>query len=207
MKKLFTILLVSCFAINTTFAQVEGQGTVILGATTELGGTAWSMVAMEPTVGYFFTDQFALGLKLGLSNTKDEDELGSGSSTWTETTTINSLTMGPWMRFYTNDIFFISAGIAMTSGSNKEETDDKDYSGWYNSDGDLVSKKESTSFGLNIDAGAGASILWGDHIAFEPMVVLNYGTSSEQQWDQDKEKGPRTINLGFKIGVCVMLGN
>ncbi|MAU37192.1 MAG: hypothetical protein CMD14_07465 [Flavobacteriales bacterium] len=207
MKKLFTILLISCFAFNTSFAQVEGQGTVILGATTELGGTPWSLVTMEPTIGYFFTDQFALGMKFALANTKDETELGSGSTKWTETTTVNSLTMGPWMRFYTNDIFFINAGIAMTSGSNKEETDDKNYSGWVDSDGNLVSEKESTSFGLSIEAGAGASILWGDYIAFEPMVVFDYGTSSQQPWDEDKIKGPRTINLGFKIGVCVMLPN
>ena len=176
---------------------------MILGATIELGGTAWSMVAMEPTIGYFFTDQFALGMKFGLANTQNETDLGS----YTLTETTNSLTMGPWMRFYTNDIFFISAGIAMSSGSSKEETDDKNATGWYDSDGNLVSEMESTSFGLGIEAGAGASILWGDYIAFEPMVVFDYGTSSQQPWDQDKIKGPRTINLGFKIGVCVMLPN
>lgn len=202
MKKLFTILLVSCLAINTSFAQVEGQGTVILGATTEIGGTAWSMVAMEPTVGYFFTDQFALGLKLGLSNSQEESDQGS----YTITSTQNELVMGPWMRFYTNDIFFINAGIAMRTYSDKQKSDDSNY-GWVNSNGELKKEREDTEFGLTLDVGAGASILWGDHIAFEPMVVFDYGTSSKQDWDQDKEKGPRTISVGFKIGVCVMLGN
>lgn len=207
MKKLFTILLISCFAFNTSFAQVEGQGTVILGATTELGGTPWSMVTMEPTIGYFFTDQFALGMQLGIENSKNEDEFGSGSNTYTITQTVNKIVMGPWMRFYTNDIFFINAGVAISTESDKSETSDKNLGGFVDSDGNVKSEREDTKFGLDLEVGAGASILWGDYIAFEPMVVFDLGTSSEQPWDQDKVKGPRTINLGFKIGVCVMLPN
>ena len=32
-------------------------------------------------------------------------------------------------------------------------------------------------------------------------------SSSVTPFDQDKVKGPSTIGLGFKIGICVMLGN
>ena len=212
MKKLFTILLVSFLAINTSVAQVEGQGTVILGAYTELSNTAWSQAVVTPNIGYFLSDQFVLGLGFSLANVTDEDEYevpnaSGGTDDWTETNILTSMTIAPWMRLYLNEMFFINAGLSIGSTSDKDKTTDKDYSQWYDSDLELVSETvdKTSSFGLNV--GAGASILWGDHIAFEPMFGFSMGSSSETPFDQDTEKGPSSISLGFKVGVCVMLGN
>ena len=197
MKKLITIVLVSFLAINTTFAQVE-QGTVILGATTELSNSAWSQVAMEPSIGYFISDQMAIGLGFSLGSTSQDTEFDNGTDTWTETNSTNGMTIGPWVRFYMSEMFFINAGVEIGSGSTKWSTT--------LSGADPSSTNDKTaSFGL--DVGAGASILWGDHIAFEPMFGLEMGSSSSTPDGGDKTKGPSTMNVGFKIGVCVMLGN
>ena len=71
MKKLFTILLISCFAFNTSFAQVE-QGTWILVTSDASNPNGWSNIQLQPTIGYFLTDQFVLGLGLSFLQQKDE---------------------------------------------------------------------------------------------------------------------------------------
>lgn len=213
MKKLFTILLVSFLAVNTSVAQVEGQGTVILGAYTELSNTAWSQAVVTPNIGYFLSDQFVVGLGLSINSSTDEDELtGFNTNTgntedYTVTNSVFNMTIAPWMRLYLNEMFFVNASVAIGSGSDKMESSDSDLSGWTDSDGDQVSEMvdKQSSFGLNV--GAGASILWGDYLAFEPMFGFTMGSSSDTPFDQDTEKGPSTIGLGFKIGICVMLGN
>ena len=212
MKKLFTLLLISIFAINTTCAQVEGEGTWILGATTELSNAPWSQIAMQPTIGYFISDNMAVGLGFGYGSTKNETQLTGFNNNgdqvdYTETNTTSNISMTPWMRLYMGDMFFVNAAVTIGSGSDKDETSNSELSGWTDSDGSIVGEMtdKSSSFGLNI--GGGASILWGDHIAFEPMFGFTMGSSSETPFDQDKEKGPSTMGLGFSIGVCVMLGN
>jgi len=211
MKKLITILLVSFLAINTTFAQVEGEGTVILGAYTELSNSPWSQVTLTPTIGYFLSDQIAVGLMFSLSTSTEDTEYDvSGSTTnekYTETESSSNMGIGPWVRFYMGDIFFINAGVLIGSGSETDKTTDKDESGWWDSDGNLVSERVDKTASFGLDIGAGASILWGDHLAFEPSFGFRMGSSSKTDFDQDKEKGPSTIDLGFKIGICIMLGN
>ena len=211
MKKLITILLVSFLAINTTFAQVDGEGTVILGATTELSETPWSMVIMTPTIGYFLSDQIAVGLMFSLDTEKqdfDVENFNSPPDKWVETTSKSEMSIGPWMRFYMGDIFFINAGVLIGSNNTTETTTDKDESGWYDSDGGLVSEKKLKGSTFTLDIGAGASILWGDHIAFEPMFGFRMGSGSDTDFPgNEKIKRKSEMDLGFKIGVCIMLGN
>ena len=204
MKKLFTMLTVVAISTTLSFAQ---QGTVILGANTQLSNAPWSQVIMTPSVGYFVSDQMAIGLGFSLGTSSEDDELDNGTDSWTETESSSEMSISPWMRFYLNEIFFINAGITLGSGSGTDKTTDKDLSGWTDSEGILVSEKKDKDASFDLDIGAGASILWGKHIAFEPMFGLQMGSSSETLFDQDKEKGPSTINVGFRIGVCVMLGN
>jgi hypothetical protein len=204
MKKLFTMLTVVAISTTLSFAQ---QGTVILGANTQLSNAPWSQVVMTPSVGYFVSDQMAIGLGFSLGTSSEDDELDNGTDSWTETESSSEMSISPWMRFYLNEIFFINAGITLGSGSGTDKTTDKDLSGWTDSEGILVSERKDKAASFDLDIGAGASILWGKHIAFEPMFGLQMGSSSVTYFDQDKEKGPSTINVGFRIGVCVMLGN
>ena len=204
MKKLFTMLTVVAMSTTLSFAQ---QGTVILGANTQLSNAPWSQVVMTPSVGYFVSDQMAIGLGFSLGTSSEDDELDNGTDSWTETESSSETSISPWMRFYLNEIFFINAGITLGSGSGTDKTTDKDLSGWTDSEGILVSERKDKDASFDLDIGAGASILWGKHIAFEPMFGLQMGSSSVTDFDQDKEKGPSTINVGFRIGVCVMLGN
>ena len=196
MKKLFTILTVVAISTTMTFAQ---QGTVILGATTELSSTPWSQVVLEPSIGYFLSDKIAVGLGFGLGTQSLESDIGGNA---TETTSSSNFEIGPWMRFYLNEMFFLNAGVEIGSGSTSTE-----FSG--PGTGSMTAPEISGStFGMDI--GCGASILWGDHIAFEPTFGLNIGSGS-----QDETLGntttttnlPSTMNLGFGIGVCIMLGN
>ena len=87
MKKLFTIVLVSFLAINTSLAQVDGEGTVILGAYTELSNSPWSQVTLTPTIGYFLSDQIAVGLMFSLNTSKEDTEYDVWGSTTNETYT------------------------------------------------------------------------------------------------------------------------
>jgi len=218
MKKIFTILLISFLAINTSFAQFGrgggfGQGTIILGATTELAPALhhdevpWSLVAMKPSIGYFISDKFVLGVGFDLDHDTNEEEEGSSPDEYTETNTISTITIGPWMRFYVGDMFFINAGVAFGIGNETDKTSDKNLSGWTDSDGDLVSKMTDKSSTFDLEIGAGASIFWGDHLVFEPMFGLEMGGGSKTDFDQDTEKLESTIHLGFRIGVCLMLNN
>ena len=208
MKKLITILLISFLAVNTSLAQIE-QGTVILGATTELSSTAWSQVAMQPSIGYFVSDYMAIGLGLEFGTSSLDTEVGvAGSGTeYTSTESTSNLAIGPWMRFYLSEMFFLNAGVEIGSGSGPNTT----YSGPGAPSG--FSAETSTS-SLGFDIGAGASILWGDHIAFEPMFGLDFESGSSEvtvtsgsTTTTTTTNLPTTMNLGFKVGVCIMLGN
>lgn len=194
MKKLFTILLVSCLAINISSAQVE-QGTWLLGATTDATSAGWSEVQLEPTIGYFLTDQFVLGMQLGFSNTTWEDFAPDGTVI-DGSSSVNNLTIGPWVRAYLNERFFMHAGVTITSGSTKV-----DYS---SSTG--IDDVKNTNSGFALAAGPGMSLMWGDYIAFEPAMLIQMASSSVKPDGADKIKGPTTINVGFQIGVAVMIG-
>ena len=199
MKKLFTLLLISIFAINTTCAQVEGEGTWILGATTELSNAPWSQIAMQPTIGYFISDNMAVGLGFSLASSSQDTEMPDlGNGEYTITNSTSDMSIGPWMRYYLGEMMFVNAGVALGSGSTKWSTTE--------SGADPSSTTDKTA-SMDLEIGAGASILWGDHIAFEPMFGLSMGNSSVTPHGGDKIKGPSTMNVGFKIGVCVMLGN
>ena len=82
MKKLFTMLTVVAMSTTLSFAQ---QGTVILGANTQLSNAPWSQVVMTPSVGYFVSDQMAIGLGFSLGTSSEDDELDNGTDSWTET--------------------------------------------------------------------------------------------------------------------------
>ena len=211
MKKLFTILLISALTINTNFAQ-PGEGTWLLGGTTELSDTAWSQVVLTPSVGYFISDQMALGLGFSLNSTTNEtivdyfNTTTGNMSDFTITNVQSNMAIAPWMRYYLNEMFFINATLAIGSGSDKDKTENKEQTGWQDSDGNLVSEKVDKEASLGLNVGVGASILWGDHLAFEPMFGLTYSSSSNTNFDEDKVSGPSSINVGFKIGVCLMLG-
>ena len=209
MKKLITILLISFLAVNTSLAQIE-QGTVILGATTELSGTEWSMVKMQPSIGYFVSDQLAIGLGLGFETKSLDTEVIGGGPTggdYTSTSSESDLKIGPWMRLYLSEMFFLNAGVELGFGSGPNTT----YSG---DDPPSGTPTEYSRSSLGFDIGAGASILWGDHIAFEPMFGLDFASGSSEVTTTTGGTStttttnlPTTMDLGFKIGVCIMLGN
>lgn len=189
MKKLFTILLVSFLAINISSAQVE-QGTWLLGATSDAASpNGWSNIPLEPTIGYFLTDQFVLGLGITFNSTKSEVPDISE-------TTVNSMNLGPWLRMYFNERFFLHTGINVGSGSTKVDYD--------SSTGQDDTTDKSGSFGLQV--GPGMSLMWGDYVAVEPAMLIDMASGWSKADGGDKIKLPSTFNVGFQIGVAVMIG-
>ena len=136
------------------------------------------------------TDQFVLGLGLTYNSTKEE------VPDYSETTT-SDMVISPWMRIYMNEMFFIHAGVDIGSGSTK-----KDYDSATGLD-DTTDKRGS--FGLM--AGPGLSLMWGDYIAVEPAMLIQMGSGWSKPDGGDKANLPSTFNVGFQIGVAIMLGN
>ena len=189
MKKLFTILLISCFAFNTSFAQVE-QGTWILGATSDASNpNGWSNIQLQPTIGYFLTDQFVLGLGLSFLQQKDEEPDFYES-------TVTNTSIAPWMRMYFNERFFLHTGITVSSGSDKTDYD--------SSTG--INDTKNTSGGFGLDVGPGFSLMWGDYVAVEPAMLIQMASGWQKPDGGDKTKDPSVLSVGFRIGVAVMLG-
>lgn len=198
MKKLFTILLVSALAINTSFAQ-PGQGTWILGATTDAASpNGWSNIALQPTIGYFLNDQFVLGLGLNYSSASQEigDQFGFDAD---NAKSIQSgMIIAPWARIYTNERFFIHAGLSIGSGSDKLTV-----SGDLADAGAEGSEDKNASFGF--DVGPGFSLMWGEYVAIEPAMLISMTSGSTTPDGGDKIKDPTIFNVGFRIGVAIML--
>lgn len=196
MKKIFTIILISSFTINTSFAQ-PGQGTWLLGAMTDATSSqGWSNIPVQPTIGYFLTDQFVLGLGLDYQTSSQEvgDQLG-GEADEAKVIT-NSLNLSPWARVYLNERFFIHAGLGIGSGSNKTT---------FSGDLDFIENTEDKNASFNFDVGPGFSLLWGEYVAIEPGMLISMTSGSTTPDGGDKIKDPTTFSVGFRIGIAVML--
>ena len=194
MKKIFTILCLS-LAVATTNAQE--QGTILLGALTDATSAGWSEIQMMPTVGYFISDQMAVGLGLSFNSTKDEDEYTTSmgfNPAYTETNTTTGTNLMPWMRLYMNERMFATAALAIGMGSDKFESTQAG-----------VDNTEDKTSSMALVLGGGMSLKWGDYVAIEPGITFQYGTSSVTPDGQDKINGPTTMSLGWNIGICLMM--
>ena len=195
MKKIITISLLSIFAITTTTAQV-GKGTYLLGASKNVASVGWSDIALTPSVGYFLSDDIAVGLGILISNSNDNTEVIDGNSN----SKMSSMDLSPFVRYYMNDMLFVSAGFGM---SNMKETTE------FETQNDYV--ETTSSFGLNI--GAGLSLMWGERVAIEPAFMIGTGTSNtkysydpmDPSQSKPDENGASTMNAGFQIGLSLRM--
>ena len=113
------------------------------------------------------------------------------------------MNISPFFRFYMNDAFFASAGIAI--GSVSSETDGS--TGGFTS----TSENKTSTFGLN--AGVGYSLMWNDRICIEPSfgIATSSGSSSSKinsggsvtEVDTD---APSTFGMAIGLGIHIRLG-
>ena len=97
---------------------------------------------------------------------------------------------------YFNERFFLHTGIDIGSGSYKTDYD--------SNTGIDDTNDKSGSFGLQV--GPGFSLMWGDYVAVEPAMLIQMANGWQKPDGGDKIKAPSTLNVGFQIGVAVMLG-
>ena len=197
MKKIITITLLSFLTIFSTSAQ-EGEssmkGKYLLGAYTPVASVGWSNIALTPSVGYFLTDNIAVGL--GFSYSSDDD---NGDATTFDGQYIDkSLSLSPYVRYYMNDKLFINAGFGISNGSLVNN--------WNDGSTSYSDETKTSAFGLNV--GAGLSLMWGERVAIEPAFLIVTSSSSMEVKDGNTTTTtdmPSSVSAGFEIGLSIRL--
>ena len=203
MKKLFTIVLVSFLAINTTFAQVE-EGTFILGAQSVLSEVnderPWSAISLKPNVGYFFSDQFVVGTVFHWNSTTDKyGEDSNGDPQDWQVEKHSEFTLEPYVRFYMSEFMFVGMALELSRVSDKTT-----YSGDWSTNNDT----KTTTFDLDLGLAAGMSFMWGEHICFEPMLKLGFdlpGSETDYVEDRDPDETIKTKDRDFGMDLAIVL--
>ncbi len=192
MKKLFTILTVVAISTTMTFAQ---QGSVAIGVGSNLADVSWQDYSLTPTVGYFITDNMMVGTGFSMgSETEEISDVEYKES---------GMNISPFLRYYMNDAFFASAGIAI--GSTSSESDAS--SGGFTN----TSESKTSTFGLN--AGVGYSLMWNDKVCIEPSfgIVTGSGSSSYEAnfggtVNATDSDAPSTFGMAIGLGIHIRLG-
>ena len=196
MKKLFTMLTVVAISTTLSFAQ---QGSVAIGVGSNLANVSWQDYSLTPTVGYFIADNMMIGTGFAMiseSYSEMDTDYKSGG-----------MNISPFFRFYMNDAFFASAGIAIGSVS-----DSYDASSW-SSSGVITSTGENktSTFGLNV--GVGYSLMWNDRVCIEPSFGIATGSGSSSSTDnydgtvtETDSDAPSTFGMAIGLGIHIRLG-
>ena len=227
MKKLFTKLMVVAITTTMTFAQ---KGTVALGVDSRLDNIAWQEYKLSPTVGYFLTDNFMLGIGFQSSSITDEDEQifynpfdMTETRLLTENSFEKSMELIPFVRYYFGNLY-ASAGVLISSSSSSNENKDGVWE-YNNSNGDYdyagynmtAYENESTSFGMSLRVGY--SLLWNDRISIEPSFGIttssgkSNNTTISKSYDtesttsiESNNPAPNVFNMGIALGIHLRLG-
>jgi opacity protein-like surface antigen len=217
MKKTFFLIMTLClFALSVTEAQVN-KGRVLLGVSTSFSYVNYGSDLMSlgfttikqksnsseitesdpekvttfnflPKIGYFVTNNFAIGLDACIASSVEKVDAG-------EKFTMSSVGLGPFVRYYipgkkVMPFFEINSEFGTIKTHDEYQT--------YNS----TSKTSMTSIG----GGAGIAVKLGDKVTFD--IMADYNSMSEKA----KENNPndeRTVQgtLGFKFGFVILFGS
>jgi hypothetical protein len=197
MKKIITITLLSFLTIFSTSAQEGGssmKGKYLLGAYTNVASVGWSDIALTPSVGYFLTDNIAVGL--GLSYLSEDDN--GDPSTFDGQYIDKALNLSPYVRYYMNDKLFLNAGFGIANGSSVNN--------WNDGSSSITDEIKISGFGLNV--GAGLSLMWGERVAIEPAFLISSSSSSMEEKDGNTTTitdMPSSFSAGFAIGLSLRL--
>lgn len=167
--------------------------------TTELKArTDWNF---SPTVGYFLTDNIAVGVRLGLGGTNRGQQTTTDGNT---TENINSFDLGVEVfgRYYhslgSNFYLFVDGGVGFSSSSwTDRDTDGPDKL----KDGD---KNSLSNIGLNIAPGLAffPSEKWGIDFTLNRLIGFNMNS-----WNIEAQAGGgklETSTSSFGIGAGLM---
>jgi hypothetical protein len=172
MKK---VLLLAVFIVGTLTAEAQTQtGNLMLGGALEFRSTSRqaadnsSSFTLSPSVGYFMSDNFALGLSVGF----ETNSTGTGS----DKTVNNSFGLGPFARYYvftSNSQFGFFGQAALTFGTGASGLAD--------------GPKVNSSY-LSFALSPGAAYFFNEHWALELMITTLGITSRDPNKDVDNDK-------------------
>lgn len=186
MKKLLVIVATAMFSL-TTFSQTN-KGTVLIDGqssfdlsflNTEDEGyfqpqkTSSTTLSLSPSVGYFVSNNFVMGLSIQLRSTKIEDY------------TVSTIGAGPFARYYfgsSNINPFIQGEFGISSSTAKLGTQ----------------SSKSSGFGYGI--GGGVAFILTENVALN--AVLEYGGTTEKDPDDSRSKTTIAgiyLGLGFSV--------
>ena len=156
---------------STTVTDIEGYGGASfddrfdkhISSNLNLDLTDFSSLLNDVTMGYFVSDNIAVGLKFGISSVGTNVEYTYGLDS---TNTTSSMTLGPVFRYYieAGDMYLFPQ-IAYVMGSSKNTTEEK------MAQTTVTTEYEQKSSNLSI--GFGMAILLGDYISLEPILSYN----------------------------------
>jgi hypothetical protein len=176
---------------NTSSSETTNGGTTVDGPTTTSFG-------ISPRVGYFFTDNLAVGLELGYNSTSTKitpatpppDEIKSTTSTFE---------VSPFIRYYSpiadKGGAFLQATVSFATGTDKDETTTGGTT--------VTTESDISSFGVGINPG----IYWfiTEKIGLEGTFgFLGYTSETIKTGDEEEKSSDfglvldtRTIGVGF----------
>jgi outer membrane protein W len=221
MKKFILFLTFSLFVIGasaqTTFSQPTQRGNFIIG--TRLGfSTAKSSVDVEsttgsikgdggsssqlniaPGIGYFFANNFVLGVGMDMirTNSKTGVDLTGGTSTPQESNN-NNVLFGPFIRYFIpfgdDKAFFIGSTVGFGNSKNQFTASN-------------VTQSINTSL-LTIGVGPGFTIYSSNGLALEALVKYNFANSNSKIDVQGIQRTSKTWTnaIDFSVGVQYYFG-
>lgn len=112
MKKVIFAVVLATFFATIAHAQLIDKGTLMAGGTLELTTKKQDNVfILNPTLGYFFADNIALGASVSYSSI----------------TKLNSFSVGPFARYYFNFGLFAHTGLNFSHVESAERKNDFDF--------------------------------------------------------------------------------
>lgn len=168
-KGLFLLLLATAAA--GAHAQTE-QGNYLVGGTAQLNTVkGQTIIEVNPSAGYFFTDNFAAGANFTVSYSK----LNSGSSA----NRVTKFGLGPFVRYYAGSTGvrpFLESNANFTSMKTKTSVDSK------------------TSTGITYFIGPGAAFFLNRNVALEALAGYSHAA-----YKNETGKGGFAFKIGFQI--------
>jgi hypothetical protein len=226
MKKLFTILFAGIFTFSVSAQTDQGTMLFNLGTgigynsytVTDMEGIGgasfkdiynkWSTSSMnldltdftsilsDVGMGYFVSDNIVVGLKFGMSSTGSNEELNGGSTTKSNTSSMN---LGPMFRYYieAGDMYLFPQ-LAYSMGSNKNVVEV--------SAGTTTTTTETINKSSDLMIGFGMAILLGDYFTLEPTLsyhmisqtIVDGGVDASGNTVDEVTKG-NAINFGINL--------
>jgi hypothetical protein len=203
MKKLFYLSIVFAFIANMSFSQTFIGGSLSYSSssssqkigTTTTDGNTYSNFELSPSVGYYLSDDFALGAELMLSVDVTTNPNGTNGED-KNTTTIYGI--GPFMRYHFYEVdkfrFFGQAQIGFGFGTDKYKA------------GGSTTSVESDIFALRIKAFPGIAYELTESIDLElTFGNLEYYNISNKLNDNEDKSSSFKLNLstGLSLGfIC-----